>query len=58
MFFTGSLFSLSIEISAQQELSEQLWNENLLTAEAVYGSAFIQAIKGNSLDEAIFRKKF
>ena len=64
MFFTGSLFTLSYvfifvtQIYAQLELSEELWNENIITAEAVYKSAFIQAIKGNNLDEVIFRKKF
>ena len=46
------------QISAQLELSEQLWNENILTAEAVYRSGFIQGIKENNLDEEIFRKLF
>ena len=50
------VFISMTQIYAKQQLSEELWDKNLRTAEAVYRSSFIDGIRNNNLDEEVFRK--
>ena len=50
------VFILMTQIYAKQELSEELWEKNLHTAQEVYRSSFIDGIRNNHLDEEVFCK--